>query len=116
MRVELRGRLNAGVAGRLGNGRRIDQEVADAIFDQYERNGEWTTGPQLPIPEIAIDDRSDDVFFACARQRAANWLISRDAEHVLPVPVYENTRTISPEDFIRTVINRAAAPAAGPPP
>ena len=49
------------------------------------------------------EDPDDDMFFACARQAQADYIVSGDP-HVLNVGIFENIATITPRDFVDQVL------------
>ena len=50
-------------------------------------------------PRISTDPH-DDKFFHCAQAAGADYLVSGDERHVLPITSYQTTQVISPKDFV----------------
>jgi putative PIN family toxin of toxin-antitoxin system len=71
---------------------RIAQFLADfrkiVVFVQVDE--------QVPVSP----DPHDDKFFHCAKAANADFLVSGDEHHILPISVYGTARTISPKSFI----------------
>ncbi len=50
-------------------------------------------------------DPKDNMFFACAVEAGATYIVSGDTHHVLSIRAYQGIRTLSPADFVETVLN-----------
>lgn len=46
------------------------------------------------------NDPTDDKFFACAVEAQANYIVSGDEEHVLPVGNFQGVEVVKPRDFL----------------
>ena len=49
-------------------------------------------------------DPTDNMFFSCAVEAGADYIVSKDKNHVLSVGSYKGIQTIAPHDFIENVI------------
>lgn len=101
--------------------------VSEAIFQEYARvlnyphlqaRLQWTPEQldefltdlrklfvftQVQEQELVSPDPHDDKFFHCAKAANADFLVSGDEHHVLPIAVYGTTRTISPKAFLELI-------------
>ena len=55
-------------------------------------------------PAAVSSDPDDDKLFSCAVEAHADYIVSGDEKHVLPVGTYEGIQAISPRDFVDTVL------------
>lgn len=58
---------------------------------------------QVEEQESVSPDPHDDKFFHCARAANADFLVSGDEHHILPISVYGTARTISPKAFLEMI-------------
>jgi uncharacterized protein len=59
---------------------------------------------QVDGQESVSPDPHDDKFFHCAKAAHADFLVSGDEHHILPMSVYGTARTISPKAFIDMIV------------
>lgn len=56
--------------------------------------------PDTPAPRVVPNDPKDDPIIAAAVAVKADYLITGDRAHLLPMGEYEGTRIISPREFL----------------
>ena len=98
----------------------ILREVADVLSRPYFVNVSGWTPKRIAIyldelrggahivpgrtaTRVSVDP-DDDKLFACAVEAHADYIVSGDEKHVLPVGTYEGIQAISPRDFVDTVL------------
>ena len=52
------------------------------------------------------NDPKDQMFFACAVEAHADYIVSADEKHILSIPSFQGVKTIHPIDFVETVLKR----------
>ena len=87
---------------RLGNYAYADMDVRDFIR-WLMMHAEMTTG--LPAIRAVPNDPKDDPIIATAVAAKADYLITGDRAHLLPIGQYEGIRIISPREFF-DILNR----------
>ncbi|MHB8625523.1 MAG: putative toxin-antitoxin system toxin component, PIN family [Aggregatilineales bacterium] len=50
-------------------------------------------------------DPLDNIFFACAVEAQADYIVSGDVHHILSVPSFQGVKTISPTDFVEKILH-----------
>lgn len=55
-------------------------------------------------PITVSPDPDDNKFFSCAVEAEADYIISGDTHHVLSIPEYQGVKTISPAEFVSTIL------------
>ena len=50
---------------------------------------------------VVEDDPSDDVVIACALDGAADYIVTGDKKHLLPLKEYQGIRIVTAKDFLR---------------
>ncbi len=55
--------------------------------------------PGTTLVEVSTDP-TDNLLFSCALEGQADFIVSGDTHHVLPVGSYRGVRTISPRNFV----------------
>jgi uncharacterized protein len=66
------------------------------------RKGSMTV-PGTTSVDASTDPR-DNQFFACALEAEADYIVSGDTRHVLPVGFYQGIRIVSPREFVNQVL------------
>src|SRR5258706_1589520 len=64
--------------------------------------------PGKTLVEVTTD-ATDNLLFSCALEGKADYIVSGDKKHVLPVDEYRGIHTISPHDFIEQVVGAEKA-------
>lgn len=57
---------------------------------------------------VVKNDPTDNMFFECALEAQARFIISGNEKHVLKIPQYKGIRVVSPRDFVENIIENAA--------
>jgi putative PIN family toxin of toxin-antitoxin system len=74
-----------------------EQEIAEILSEIN-----FFTKKIVVIERVNIcNDVDDDKFFALAKQLKADFLISLDKKHIIPIKKFGNTKTIFPSDFLK---------------
>lgn len=77
-----------------------ENQVVDALTDFLS----FTTLISLPdtIPTVS-GDAEDDGVIACAVAAQAEYIVSGDKRHLLPLREYQQTRIVSPAEFLTVI-------------
>jgi uncharacterized protein len=67
--------------------------------------------PGTAFVEISKDP-TDNMFFACAIEASANYIVSGDKGHILSIPSYQGVETISATNFVEKILKRIHAKVA----
>lgn len=57
-------------------------------------------------PVEVSSDPDDNIFFAIALEAGTDYIISGDKHHVLNIGSYQGIRTITPREFVETVLSK----------
>ena len=57
----------------------------------------------VEIPDVIPHRHADNLILACAAQCSADYLVTGDRRHLLPIGQYGNTRIINARDFLTTL-------------
>ena len=57
----------------------------------------------VKIPDVIPHRHADNLILACAAQCSADYLVTGDRRHLLPIGQYGNTRIINARDFLTTL-------------
>jgi putative PIN family toxin of toxin-antitoxin system len=90
---------------------RFDAAVAEGFCDGLLQTAELLTD----LPELAgvTADPKDDVIVATAVAAKADYLVTGDRKHLLPLGAYEGIRIVTPAAFLAE-LGRPAAPSTSP--
>jgi uncharacterized protein len=95
---------------RLGNYAYADTDVRDFIH-WLLTHAEMTKS--LPTLRAVPDDPKDDPIIATAVAAKADYLVTGDRAHLLPLGQYEGIRIVSPQEFLDILSGNSASPEAG---
>ncbi|MBI5621012.1 putative toxin-antitoxin system toxin component, PIN family [Candidatus Gottesmanbacteria bacterium] len=78
----------------------VDPMIAVAMKRRLRKN---TT--RIPVVSIVSTskDKKDNRYLACAKDGAADYLITGDKKHLLSLKKYGTTRIVSPKEFVEVV-------------
>ena len=65
--------------------------------------------PGTTPANVIENDPTDNMFFSCAVEAKADYIISGNIRHVLKITEYEGIRVVSPRDFIEDVMKISKA-------
>ncbi len=80
-------------------------QMTDAQISQYI--SDLSTFVELAEGTTPIEvsqDPKDNMFFSCAVESGADYLVSGDEKHILSIPVYQGVKTMSPTQFVQEVL------------
>lgn len=76
----------------------INYEDAQALVRRLKKN----TEPILSFSDINISsDKNDNRYLACALDGEADYLVTGDKKHLLPLKKIGKTQIISPKEFVK---------------
>lgn len=55
-------------------------------------------------PVNVCQDPEDNALFSCAVEAKANYIVSGDEKHVLPIGSYKGVKTVSPREFVEEIL------------
>jgi putative PIN family toxin of toxin-antitoxin system len=81
---------------------RYTPEQIERFLDLLRMGAELLESENLGDVTVVNDDPDDNKFFALALAAQAQYIISGDKAHVLPVRQYEDIQVIAPATFLQT--------------
>lgn len=75
----------------------ISVDEANALLNQIEKDAEFIT--VSTVVDISID-KKDNRYLACAKDGKADYLVTGDKKHLLPLRKFGKTKIISPKKFV----------------
>lgn len=80
---------------------RYTPEQIESFLDLLRVGTEMIEAESTVDVTVVDDDPDDDKFFALARAAQAQYIVSGDKAHVLPVRQYEGIQVVAPATFLR---------------
>jgi putative PIN family toxin of toxin-antitoxin system len=80
---------------------RYTPEQIESFLDLLRVGTEMIEAESLEDVTVVNDDPDDDKFFALALAAQAQYIISGDKAHVLPIGQYEGIHVVAPATFLR---------------
>lgn len=87
------------IKGVLENKFKWDNQKLNSVIKQI-RFRSRLIAPKIKISKIKNDD-TDNRILECAAECGANYIVSGDKKHLLPLKLYNNINIISPAEFIK---------------
>lgn len=84
----------------------IERKNTESLLKRIKKEAEIVA----PISAIRIlRDRKDNRYLACAKDGKADYLVTGDKKHLLPLKKFEKTRIISPKEFAKLIGSEVAS-------
>lgn len=78
----------------------ISPNQAQTLIRRLKKNAELITVTSIVT---AVKDKSDNRFLACAMDGKADYLVTGDKKHLLPLDKFGQTKIISPKDLVNII-------------
>lgn len=75
----------------------IEDRAADALVRRIETEAQTIS---VVSTITASPDRKDNRYLACAKDGGADYLVTGDKKHLLPLKKFENTKIVSLKEFV----------------